>query len=45
MLVEGQKTEQPMVEPTVICPSCKKEIRLRTSGENQHQWSLRKNQH
>lgn len=31
MAVEGQKTQQPMVEPVVICPSCKKEIRLTES--------------
>ena len=31
MLVESRKTEQPIVEPTVICPSCKKEIKLTES--------------
>lgn len=31
MSVEGQETEQSMVEPAVICPSCKKEIRLTES--------------
>ena len=31
MSVEGQKTQQPMVEPVVICPSCNKEIRLSES--------------
>jgi hypothetical protein len=31
MSVEGQRTQQPMVEPVVMCPSCKKEIRLTES--------------
>jgi hypothetical protein len=31
MSVEDQETQQSMVEPVVICPSCKKEIKLTES--------------
>jgi hypothetical protein len=31
MSIESPRTEQSTVEPVVICPSCKKEIRLTQS--------------